>query len=149
MLSHDGKLRGIGSLHVQERQGSGPNRDVNMIVPIDLLLPVLDDLLMYGRPNRPPRPWLGVFTAESDGCVVVAGLAEHGPAKRVGLQEGDIILAVQGNAVNDLAGLFRGIWSLGPAGTKVPLTIVRDGEKRIMAVNSVDRSSILKGPRLH
>jgi len=28
----------------------------HMIVPIDILAPVLDDMVKLGRPNRPPRP---------------------------------------------------------------------------------------------
>ena len=32
-----------------------------MIVPIDLLKPIFEDLLTIGRPNRPPRPWLGAL----------------------------------------------------------------------------------------
>ncbi len=37
-----------------------------MIVPIDLLKPILDDLLTLGRRNRPPRPWLGLYATEVD-----------------------------------------------------------------------------------
>ena len=46
-----------------------------MIVPIDLLKPILDDLLTFGRPNRPPRPWLGLYATEIEDKVVVVGLA--------------------------------------------------------------------------
>jgi S1-C subfamily serine protease len=59
MIGRDGTLLGIASLHVQQSTGeqAAPQRaarDVNMIVPIDLLPPILDDLLTYGRPNRSP-----------------------------------------------------------------------------------------------
>src|SRR6266436_683096 len=64
LIGADGRLIGIGSLHVQHSSGRELRRDVNMVVPIDLLPPVLDDLLAYGRPNRPPRPWLGLYAAE-------------------------------------------------------------------------------------
>jgi S1-C subfamily serine protease len=56
LIGGDGSLIGIGSLHVQHSNGRELRRDVNMVVPIDLLPPILDDLLTYGRPNRPPRP---------------------------------------------------------------------------------------------
>src|SRR5947207_3869186 len=58
MIANDGRLIGIGSLHVQHSNGRELRRDVNMIVPIDLLDPILDELLTYGRANRPPPPWL-------------------------------------------------------------------------------------------
>ena len=56
LIGGDGSLIGIGSLHVQHSNGRELRRDVNMVVPIDLLPPILDDMLTYGRPNRPPRP---------------------------------------------------------------------------------------------
>ena len=70
MIGPAGDLLGIGSLQIQQassnpsakatRQGD----DANMIVPIDLLKPILDDLITIGRPNRPARPWLGLYATE-------------------------------------------------------------------------------------
>ena len=80
LIGADGKLLGIGSLHVEQAMERGQQRDVNMIVPIDLLPPILDDLLSFGRVDKPPRPWLGVYSTESDGKIIVVGVAEHGPA---------------------------------------------------------------------
>ena len=86
LIGGDGSLIGIGSLHVQHSNGRELRRDVNMVVPIDLLPPILDDMLTYGRPNRPPRPWLGLYAAEVEDAIVVAGLSERGPASKTGLQ---------------------------------------------------------------
>ncbi len=52
LISAAGKLIGIGSLQL-ERAREGKNEYLNMIVPIDLLSPVLDDLRKFGRINRP------------------------------------------------------------------------------------------------
>jgi S1-C subfamily serine protease len=120
-----------------------------MIVPIDLLKPVLDDLLMYGRRNTPARPWLGLYATEVDDKVMVAGLADPGPAARAGLQAGDVLLAVGGTRVSELAELFRSIWALGRAGVDVPLVAYRDGKVVEVRVQSADRASFLKAPRLH
>ncbi|HTT79884.1 MAG TPA: S1C family serine protease, partial [Stellaceae bacterium] len=49
LIGGDGSLIGIGSLHVQHSSGRELRRDVNMVVPIDLLPPIIDDLLTYGR----------------------------------------------------------------------------------------------------
>ena len=53
--------------------------------------------------------------------------ASGGPARRANLRTGDVVLAVGGQEVSDLAGFFRTVWSLGKAGIEVPLTIYRDG----------------------
>ena len=149
LIGPEGDLLGIGSLQLGHELGGGRTAPINMIVPVDLLGPVLEDLLALGRPSQPPRPWLGVFAAEGEGRVVIAGLTGDGPAKRAGLRAGDAVLAVAGKAVSDLAGLFRGTWSLGAAGVDVPLTIDREGDVFDVRITSGDRRSFLKAPSLH
>jgi S1-C subfamily serine protease len=149
LIGPGGDLLGIGSLQVQQSRGNGRTEQLNMMVPIDLLKPILDDLLTLGRRNAPPRPWLGLYAAEVEKHVVVAGLADRGPAQQADLQTGDIILAVAGAEVSDLADLFRRIWALGQAGVEVPLRIHRDGRTFEVRVASADRNRFLKGPRLH
>ena len=116
VISPAGDLIGIGSLQLEQAGGGeGRSHHLNMIVPIDLLKPILGDLRTVGRPNRKPRPWLGLYATE----------------------------------VNDLAGFFRRIWSLGEAGVKVPIALMRDGETTQINVASADRERFLKAPRLH
>ncbi len=98
-----------------------------MFVPIDLLGPILDDLLKFGKVDKPPRPWLGMYTTEAEGNVVVAERARGAPAHRADLQVGDAVLEVADALVTDLADMFRRIWALGPVGTVIPLTVSRDG----------------------
>jgi S1-C subfamily serine protease len=148
LLSEDGQLLGIGSLLVQEAVG-GKAVDGNMFVPIDLLAPILKDMLATGRPAQRPRAWLGLYATEMEGHVVVGGLAPGGPAERAGAQLGDLILDVAGERVQGLAQLFRRIWSLGPAGTEIPLTLSRRGASSAVRIVSADRNDFLKKPRLH
>jgi S1-C subfamily serine protease len=148
-IGADGRLQGIGSLFVQEARGEGVTSQGNMIVPIDLLPPVMNDLLTLGRVDQPPRPWLGMYTSEAEGTVFIAGLADGGPAERAGVQAGDIVLEVAGTRVADLAKAFRKVWSLGPAGTEIPLTIGRDGGTKRIVVHSANRDDFLKKPQLH
>jgi S1-C subfamily serine protease len=148
MIGRNGDLLGIGSLQL-EQPGEKGSQHLNMIVPIDLLKPILDDLLTLGRRNRPPRPWLGLYATEVNDRIVVVGLASRGPARKAELRTGDVVLAVGGTEVNDLAGLFRRIWSLGDAGVEVPLTVYRDGRTLELKVSSADRRKFLKAPRLH
>jgi S1-C subfamily serine protease len=149
LIAADGRLIGIGSLHVQHSSGRELRRDVNMVVPIDLLPPILDDMLTYGRPNRPVRPWLGLYAAEVEDAIVVAGLAERGPASEAGLQPGDRIVAVGDENVGSLAGFWRRVWAGGPAGSEIPLQLARDGRNITVRIQSADRTRFLKGPKLH
>jgi S1-C subfamily serine protease len=149
LISSVGELIGVGSLQIQQAAGERRLEDANMIVPIDLLKPVLDDLLTIGRPRRPARPWLGLYATEVGSTVAILGLASRGPAKDADLRAGDVILGVSGSTVNDLAGLFRRIWSLGSAGVDVPLLINREGSTFEARLQSADRRRYLKGPVLH
>jgi S1-C subfamily serine protease len=149
MIGASGELLGIGSLQLEQGREKGLSGHLNMIVPIDLLKPILDDLLRHGRPNRPPRPWLGLYAAEIDDRIVVIGLADRGPAQRAGLRTGDVLLAVGGAEINSLAGMFRRVWSLGNAGVEIPMQIERDGRSFEQKVVSAERGRFFKAPRLH
>ncbi|WP_298962576.1 S1C family serine protease [uncultured Methylobacterium sp.] len=146
LIGPAGDLVGIGSLQLQQGEGDGA---INMVVPIDLLKPVLTDLTQRGRPSTPPRPWLGLYATEMEDGVVVMGLATGGPAEAADLRAGDAILAVGGTRVKDLAQCFRSVWALGQAGVAVPLTLRRDGKTLAVTVASADRDRFLVAPRLH
>ena len=148
LIDAEGRLLGSGSLMVQEEMG-GTTVQGNMVVPVDLLEPILDDLLKFGRAKRPARPWLGLYATEVKGHVVVSGLAGGGPAERSGVQAGDIVMEVAGGRVGGLADMFRKIWRVGSAGVEVPLTLVREGTVSRIQVRSADRQDLLKKPALH
>jgi S1-C subfamily serine protease len=149
LINADGRLIGIGSLHVQNANGRELRRDVNMIVPIELLPPILDDMLTYGRPNRAARPWLGLYAQEVEDAIVVAGFTENGPAAKAGLRPGDRIVAVRDDPISSLASLWRKVWAGGPAGSEVVLQVVRDNETLTVRILSADRRRLLKTPQLH
>jgi S1-C subfamily serine protease len=155
VIGPGGELIGIGSLQIQQAvtdaRGKAVQRgdDANMVVPIDLLPPILEDLITIGRPNRPARPWLGLYATEVGNSIAVLGIANRGPAEKADLRAGDVILAVGGASVSDLAGLFRRVWAQGDAGVVVPLTINREGRTLDVNVRSTDRRRLLKGPVLH
>jgi S1-C subfamily serine protease len=148
LINARGELIGIGSLQI-EREHGGKSEHLNMVVPIDLLKPILDDLKKFGKVNRPARPWLGLYAAEVEDKVVVVGLAAKGPAARAELKTGDVILAVNGEDVSDAAEFYRALWALGPAGVDVPLTLYRGGDTFDVELVSTDRARLLKAPRLH
>jgi S1-C subfamily serine protease len=149
LIGPAGDLIGIGSLQLQQAFERGQTQNINMIVPIDLLKPIVDDLVKFGRRNRPARPWLGLYATEVENRLVIVGLADRGPAKKADIRTGDIVLSVAGRDVRDLAGFFRRIWEQGQAGVEIPLTIYRDGETMDLRVKSSARNNFLKGPSLH
>ena len=149
LIGRDGRLLGIGSLLVQGVAESGEQVDANMIVPIDLLEPIFDDLLRFGRSNRPPRPWLGMYTTETNEGPTVVSLARNGPAHRAQLRPGDRVVAVAGSRIDGLADFYRKIWALGPAGTEIRLTLMREGDTFDVQIGSANRDDFLKKPHLH
>ena len=149
LIGKDAKLLGVGSLILQQGDSKGRRHDMNMIVPISMLPPILEDLRRYGQVNRPPRPWLGLYAMEDDETVVIGGIADGGPAERAGLRTGDHVLAVEDEEVTDLAGLWRGVWACGPAGARVTLMVQRDERRMPVSISTIDRRSLLKSPRMH
>jgi S1-C subfamily serine protease len=148
LISSTGELIGIGSLQI-ERAAEGRSEHLNMMVPIDLLKPVIDDLRKFGRVNKPARPWLGVLSTEIEDKVVVAGVSPRGPAERAELKERDVIVAVKGERVTSQREFYRKVWALGPAGVDVPLTLSREGDTFNVVLTSTDRARLQKKPRLH
>jgi len=149
MIGSEGEVLGIGSLQVPHQIRGNQVIPLNMVVPIELLPPIYDDLKKLGRVNRAPRPWLGLYAAESDNGIVVVGFAGNGPARRAGLHEGDTVVAVAGVEVTSLADFFRHVWALGAAGVDVPLTLDREGDVFNVRITSADRSLFTKAVRLH
>jgi S1-C subfamily serine protease len=147
LLADDGTLIGIGSLLVQE-QVDDDTVHGNMFVPIDLLAPIVEDLVSRGRRSGLVRPWLGLYAAEVKDRLVVSALAAGGPAERAGIRSGDVVLEVAGQRVSELAPFFRAMWRLGPAGTEIPLTLLRDDARVDLKVRSADRGDFLKKPSL-
>jgi S1-C subfamily serine protease len=148
LVGQDGLLLGIGSLFVEESMAQ-ERFDANMFVPVDLLTPVLEDMIEIGRPRRQARPWLGIYTAEQSDHVIVAGLTRDGPAHRAGLHLGDAIVAVAGQRVSSLPQFLRGVWSAGAAGAQVALTLSRGRESLHVSVHSASREDFLKKPSRH
>src|ERR1700690_2474357 len=148
LISPQGELIGIGSLQL-ERAREGKNEHLNMVVPIDLLKPILDDLRKFGRVNKPARPWLGLYSTEIEGKIVTVGISAKGPAARAELKAGDVILAVNGEKITSQTGFYRKLWALGPAGVDGPLTVYHEGVTFDVVLASTDRARLFKAPRLH
>lgn len=144
LLDADGKLVGIGSLWVSDALEIGAAFPGNMFVPVDLLKPLLGDLLATGRRREPARPWLGVYSEEIQGHVVVTRVLPESPAEQAGLSRGDIILGVGGEAVGRQSEFYQRLWSSGEAGSPVVLHVLHKRTVRQLTVRSMDRMAFLR-----
>jgi S1-C subfamily serine protease len=144
LINREGKLVGIGSLIVADATGRGDGIAGNMFVPIDLLPPILGDLIAGGRPAGPARPWIGLSANELGNTLVVGQVTAEGPAEKAGLKQGDFIVGVNGAGITGLADFYRKVWALGRAGVTVPLDVRRAGETRRFDVRSMDRLDHLR-----
>ncbi len=144
LLGPDGKLLGIGSLAVADAAAPQQFSPGNMFVPIDAIKPILDDLIALGRSRRPPRPWLGLYSEDLNGRVLVNRVASYGPAAKAGIAANSVIVAVKGAPVRDLIDFYRKLWALGPAGVDVPLTLMTPEGVQETTVRSADRYDFLK-----
>lgn len=147
LLDMDGMLVGVGSLYVEDAREGEEKSAGNMFVPIDILEPVLDDLLVNGRRAGPPRPWLGVYADERMGHLVIIGVAPQGPAATAGLRQGDVILRVGATAIGSLGEFYQAIWDAGEAGVQLSLTVMRETQVFELRVRTANRDSFLKIPR--
>lgn len=139
LISARGELLGVGSLIVPDAGGAGTPAPGNLFVPIDLVKPILGDLIAHGRAPGPRRPWLGVYTEELRGRLFVSRVARDGPAERAGLASGDMVIGVGGEEVASLADFYRKVWARGAAGVEVPLRVLQGLEVKELGVRSIDR----------
>jgi S1-C subfamily serine protease len=139
LIDRNGALVGIGSLILRDATGDDPHVPGNMFVPIDLLKPILPDLVRIGRRSGPARPWLGVNADEVQGRLLVARVSPGGPADQAGVHAGDIILAVGSEPVHTQAEFYRKVWGRGSAGSEIPLRVLQDSDVRELTLRSIDR----------
>ena len=155
LLDGGGRVIGINS---QIASGSGGNDGIGFAVPIDTIRPIADSIIATGRPRH---AWLGITgraltpaMAEALGRpgargVVVVGVDRRGPAARAGLRAagrpdaevprgGDLVVAVDGRPVEDMADVSRAVSSRA-VGDPLALTVLRDGERVEVTVTLTDR----------
>jgi len=115
---------------------------IGFAIPVNEAKQILDQLIEKGRVVR---GWLGVevmnidravqkqFNLESDEGVLVNGVVKNSPAQKAGLQRGDVIVELDGKKVRNADDLQDRVTASKPGGM-VEMVIIRDGEKRKIAV---------------
>jgi serine protease Do len=149
LINKDGELVGIGSLFVMDAHTKGERLPGNMFVPIDLLKPVLDEIIATGRQKGGTRPWIGLNSVEEDGRLKVIRVSSDSPAERAGIEAGDIVLSLGGKKIESHADFYRRLWSSGAPGVEVTLKVLKGSEVVDVKVRSIDRAeNIRKKPTI-
>ena len=144
LINRQGQLIGIGSLVLKDGNPLQRQAPANMFIPVDVLKPILDDLVADGRRKDPAHPWLGLFLEEYRGRIFVTRVAPDGPGQDAGMAVGDLILGIDGDVAGGLADFYRDLWQRGEAGVDIPLDVVRDDRMSPTVVKSGDRYRYLR-----
>ena len=140
LVDMDGDLIGINTAILSR---SGTSSGVGFAVPAQLVRQVLTTAV--GGGSRVVRPYLGVSSAPitaaeanrlglpSPQGVLIGAVTENSPASRAGLREGDVVLSVNGVAINEPGALSFQIASRSP-GETVPLEVRRNGRPETVRV---------------
>jgi serine protease Do len=135
LVNTRGQLVGINTAIVSR---SGGYQGVGFAIPVNMARNVMDQLVKNGKVVR---GWIGIsiqdFTPElAEGMglegkegAIVAEVVPDSPAMEAGLKQGDVIVAVDGRKVASNTELRNRISATSP-GTKVTLTLIRDGKER-------------------
>ena len=139
MVDERGGLVGIVSLRLGEEPAY-----VNMAIPLEMFLPVKDELIATGRVgSRRPRPWIGLHTRASEDGVFVDGFNESGPARSAGFRKGDRIVGVNGVGVKTQEEFYEQMWRR-QAGDTIEVAVRRDHVVRVIPVRSIDRTTLYR-----
>ena len=139
LINKEGELVGIGSLFVMDAATPGERLPGNMFVPIDLLKPILQEMVATGRQKGGHRPWLGISSVEDDGRLKVLRVSNESPAARAGIGAGDLILQVGDKKVGNLEEFYQGLWSSGAPGVEITLKVLQGSDVKDIRVRSIDR----------
>tara|TARA_B100001093_G_scaffold518962_1_gene605782 strand:- start:726 stop:1709 length:984 start_codon:yes stop_codon:yes gene_type:complete len=146
ILNENGEVLGIGSLFVSESV-PGIFSPGNMSVPINLLKPILGDLISSGRRKSKIQPFLGISSDDSNDQVIVTRVSKDGPAFQAGMRSQDVIMTINGSQVSNLKSFYEKIWESGEAGVTIELTVVRSGSIKKFSVKTVDRMDYFLKPQ--
>lgn len=139
LIDANGHLLGINTA-IYSR--SGGSLGIGFAIPVSTVKTVMDSIISTGQVVR---GWIGVEPqditpelAESFGLAqktgaIIAGVLRDGPADRAGMRPGDILVAVEGNIINDTTEMLNLIAQLQP-GKTAKMTVLRKNQQAILDV---------------
>jgi Do/DeqQ family serine protease len=137
LIDLTGRLIGINTAIVGP---SGANVGIGFAIPINTARQVMQQLLVHGKVRRGQlgavtqdlTPDLAEALGAPDGNgIVVARVVPRSAAALAGLKRGDVVIAVNGEAIRSLAD-FKNVLSFLPEGASVQMTVLRQGRQREM-----------------
>jgi serine protease Do len=106
-------------------------------IPGECYLSARDELVRHGhRVSAPSRLWLGVLCYTLRDHVVIAGVMPGGPGEKAGLQQGDLVLAADGQEIHERRALYDATNRHRP-GEHVSLTIMRNNQVQDFRVPAI------------
>lgn len=150
LFNTQGELVGVGNLILRDvsSEGQPPAGPGNLFVPVDVLAPVIDELLRTGSNPQGQRPWLGVNAMVFDGRIRITRVTPGSPAQLSGLRPGHWVTEVDGQPVSSVEMFFKQVWSRGLAEGSLRLRVLEDsGSARVLEVPIRDRSKALARPQ--
>jgi putative serine protease PepD len=130
LVNTNGEVIGINSAIATQGQSSG-NIGLGFAIPSDKAGQVANDL-MAGR--KVSHPALGVSVADAEnGGALVSSVTANSAAAKAGLQQGDVVTAVDGKNISDSNDLVAAVQS-GTVGQKMTVDFTRDGAKKQVTV---------------
>jgi serine protease Do len=150
LFNQRGELLGIGSLFVmdalQTKDGHNVRLPGNMFVPVDLLKPIMSEMLQTGSSKLSKRPWVGLTSSEQGGRVQIVRVNKDGPAQAAGLQPGDVVLAVDDAKVANLEAFYKKLWDRASPEADIKLTVLQGADLKTITIKAVDRMSTMRKP---
>ncbi|SDZ65454.1 serine protease Do [Evansella caseinilytica] len=140
LLNIQGEVIGINSMKIAEQAVEG----IGFAIPSSIVIPIIEDLEHYGEVRRPQMGvvirslneipsfhWQDTLKLPEDitGGVYLEGVQPDTPADRAGLEEGDVIVELDGEEINDSHDLRNFLYTKKKIGDKVTVGFYRDGKK--------------------
>ncbi len=130
LVNTSGEVIGINSAIATQGSGSG-NIGLGFAIPSDKVALVVNALLSGNKVSHPALS-VGVTDGENGGALI-SNVTPNGAGAKAGLEQGDVVTAVDGKAVgsaNDLVATVQG----ATVGQKMTLDFTRNGAKKTVTV---------------
>ncbi|GAA0334805.1 serine protease HtrC [Bacillus carboniphilus] len=146
LVNIEGQVIGINSMKIAQSAVEG----IGLSIPVNYAIPIIQDLERFGEVQRPTmgitlggdvssvssyhqRETLGLPEGVEEG-VFLSGVIPNSPADLAGLQELDVIIAMDDEPIADILQLRKYLYTQKNVGDQMSVTIYRNGEKQEVVI---------------